>query len=170
MELSVCGILKEGNEMIKVNVNQMGIEVNNGKGEELVKWYDKESAAYYILILRNRDDFYTEIARLLIHPRNDERVAEQKKLLKFYVEFSENKLVLIEGKIKIIDGKYLYFHYHEFIKKYNIEGWEHGRELHIEFNCLGSGRVSEDGNLIYVLELDGDTWLVGEDGIEIKYC
>ena len=28
----------------------------------------------------------------------------------------------------------------------------------------------EYGNLIYVLELDGDTWLVGEDGIEIKYC
>ena len=70
----------------------------------------------------------------------------------------------------------MYFHYHEFIKKYNIEGWEHGRELpkyykHIEFNCLGSGRVSEDGNLIYVLELDGDknvlSFLIVEWGLRV---
>jgi len=174
MDLSVCGILKEGNEMIKVNVNQMGIEINNGKGEALVKWYDKESVAYYILILRNRDDFYTEIARLLIHPRNDERVAEQKKLLKFYgfdVEFGENKLVPVEGKVRVINSIYLYWNYDEFVKKYNIEGWKRGRELpkyykHIEFNCLGKGRLSEDGNLIYVLELDGNTWLIGEDSVE----
>ena len=82
MDLSVCGILKEGNEMIKVNVNKMDRWIRNDEGIVLIKQHTTTTNADYKLILGYKDgDHTTHITEIPIFLDDEKRLSEQMKLL-----------------------------------------------------------------------------------------
>jgi len=79
----------------------------------------------------------------------------------------------LNGIGRIVDSGKFHSTYENFIKKYNIENWECGRQLPnnfptIDFKVIGCAELEQGNDLIYVIEHDNKTWLIGEEGLEWK--
>jgi len=176
-------IIKEGRavsedeELIKVNMNETEnlIWSNN-------MWLKKENSTNdsdYILeigIYTNSIEGVDTLAKLPIYLNEKELLKKQKELLKFYgfdVSFEEkDRLIPMNEKCRIINEDYLYSDYSGFINKYNIKGWESDRPLpryykNIEFTLIGKAKHIVRAITIYVIEVEGDIWLINEKGCEI---